>query len=392
MKHKLLGLILVLLLPVMAGCSSMETIRLGQDKPEDLDRLLEQHEYARARQLTSKYPSMDTLDVQTRITGEETAYEKQTCAEARALESGNDLLGAVQLLSAALQKVPHSESLRELRNKIEPERKKQLQSNELEQLTAQARYILDQQQLYHEQANLQSPSLGQRWEYTRIQKEAPAVANKLMKHGQQAWESDQLELAKTCLQLSQALHETPEAGALLADIHAREEASKQVAKKKTRQARKKASVQKEKTRKKEQQDQKKKTEVLLAEAQQALAKDDLQVARAAVVQIPHSEVHDSEVLAIQGDLHHAVDVRVKQLMIAGDKQYRADNVLQAVRTWTEALSLDPDNRELRERVERANKVLARLEQLKRQQHSPSPILNLPVKPTRVGATQSSRRR
>ena len=132
--------------------------------------------------------------------------------------------------------------------------------------------------------------------------------------------------------------------------------------------------------------------MLLAEAQQALAKDDLQVARAAVVQIPHSEVHDSEVLAIQGDLHHAVDVRVKQLMIAGDKQYRADNVLQAVRTWTEALSLDPDNRELRERVERANKVLARLEQLKRQQHSTPPVLNLPVKPTRVGATQASRRR
>ena len=67
MKHKLFRLILALLLPVMAGCSGMDTVRLGQDRPEDLDRLLEQHEYARARQLTSKHPSLDTLEVQIEV-------------------------------------------------------------------------------------------------------------------------------------------------------------------------------------------------------------------------------------------------------------------------------------------------------------------------------------
>jgi hypothetical protein len=392
MKRKLFRLILTLLLPVITGCAGMGTINLGQDKPEDLDRLLEQHEYARARLLTSKHPSMDTLEVQTRIAGQETSYEKETYAEARALESANDLLGAVQLLSAALQKVPHSNALRELRNEIEPERIKQLQTNEREQLIAQARYILGQQQLYREQANLQTPSLAQRWEYTRTQKDAQAVATKLAEHGQQAWENNQPELAKTCLQLSLALHKTAEVDALLTAIHAREEASKQVAIKETRLARKKASVQKEKTRKKEQQDQKKKTVVLLAEAQQALAKDDLQVARAAVVQIPPSAVDDSEVVAIQDNLEQAVEVRVRKLITKGDTQYRADNVLQAVRTWTEALSLDPDNRELRERVERANKVLARLEELKRQQHRQPRTFTLPVKPTRVGTIRTSPQR
>jgi len=387
MKHKLFRLILALLLPVMAGCSGMDTIHLGQDRPQDLDRLLEQHEYARTRQLTSKYPSLDTQEVQTRVTREETAYEEKIYSQARELESGNDLLGAVQLLSTALQKVPHSTSLRELRNTIEPERIKQLQSNEREQLIARANYILDQRQLYNHQANLESPSLGKRWEHTRNQKEAIQLSEQLLEHGQLALQGDNPELVKICLQLSQALHKTPEVDALLSDILAKEEAGKQVVIKETRLAQKKASIRKERTRKKEQQDQKKKTEVLLAEAQQALAEDDLQVARAAVVQIPPSAVADSEVLAIQGDLHQAVDVRVKELVITGDKQYRADNVLQAVRTWTKALSLDPDNRELRERVERANKVLARLEELKRQQRRHPPALTLPVQPTRVGATR-----
>ena len=53
--------------------------------------------------------------------------------------------------------------------------------------------------------------------------------------------------------------------------------------------------------------------------------------------------------------------------MAGDAQYRADRVLEALRTWTEGLSLDPENPELRERVERANRVLARLEELKSRQ-------------------------
>ena len=107
--------------------------------------------------------------------------------------------------------------------------------------------------------------------------------------------------------------------------------------------------------------------MLVEETQQALVDDDLQVARAAFVQIPPSAQQRKEVIAIQDDLDKAVNTRVAELITVGDAHYRADNVLEAIRTWTEGLSLDPDNQELRERVERANRVLARLGELKLQQ-------------------------
>jgi tetratricopeptide (TPR) repeat protein len=217
------------------------------------------------------------------------------------------------------------------------------------------------------------------------------LSGKLLEHGQLVLEKNNVDLAKDCLQLSLALHKTPEADAILSNILVTEEEGKKVAIQKAKQARKKASIRKAKVRKKEQQDQKKKTEVLLAETQQALAEDDLQVARATFIQIPSSAITDSKVLAIQGNLDEAVDIRVKKLMTAGDAQYRRDNVLLAVRTWTKALSLDPDNTELRERVERANKVLARLEELKRQQRRQPPTLTLPIQPTRVGVTRTPSR-
>ena len=105
----------------------------------------------------------------------------------------------------------------------------------------------------------------------------------------------------------------------------------------------------------------------MEETQQALSDDELQVARAAFVQIPPAAQQRKEVIAIQDDLDKAVNTRVTRLITTGDAQYRADNVLGAIRTWTKGLSLDPENPELRERVERANKVLARLEELRRQQ-------------------------
>ena len=388
-KRKLIQLLLVLLLPVITGCSGMDTIRLGQDKPEDLDKLLQQHEYARARQLTSKHAALDTATIQARISNDEHAYEQQVHAEALALESGNDLLGAVEVLSAALQKVPHSNSLRELRNTIEPERVKQLQTNEQQQLIARAHYILNQQKLYQQQANLEAPSLGKRWEHKRNAKEALSLAKNLQEHGQQALDQNQITLAKTCLQLSQQLNATPEVDSMLAHIHATEDAHKQVALQETKLANKKASIKKARSKKKEQLDDRKKTAILLATTQQALDKDDLQLARATVMQVPSSAVTDSEVVAVQDKLDQAIAVRVKKLMASGDAQYRADNVLQAVRTWTEALSLAPDNRYLRDRVERANKVLSRLEELKRQQRKlPPNTLSVTVQPTRIRAIRA----
>lgn len=353
-------LLVAVLLPVLAGCSQMDSIRLGQDKPEDLVPLIKQHEYARARQLTGKYPSLDTVEIEARITSQESEYEAAVFSEARTLEQDNDLLGAVQLLSGALQKIPHSTLLREMRNTIEQERVEQLKTNEREQLVSRATFMLEQQKLYQDKINLESPSFGQRWEHNRNEKEAGELSVKLLEHGQHAMQTGQLDIAENCLQLSTALVPSPQADTLLSEIKAIKESRQQV-------VQKQATIKKEQKQQKVKLKQENKTKVLVEETQQALARDDLQVARATFVQIPPSELQHKDIAAIQDNLNKAVNAHVKELIVAGDAQYRSDNVLGAVRTWTEGLSLDPENQELRERVERANRVLARLEQLKRQQ-------------------------
>ncbi len=350
----------LVMLPLLAGCPQINTIRLGEDNPENLGALLENHEYARARLLTGKYPHIDTSEVQATITSLESAYESSTYEEARRLEAVDDLHGAVSLLTDALQKVPHSTLLRSLRYSLEQERVHQLKINERNKLITRAEYLLDQQQLYQQQVNLQPPSYAQRRENSRNESESILLAGQLLDHARYALQNSELDVAKSCLELSQRLDESDAAGTLMAEIRESElqaeKNNKQMASKKE------AAIMRNRSR-----DEKKQTEQLLAETQQALEQNNLQDARAALAKMPPSTSNDSEVVAVQGSVEQVVETRVNDLLVKGDTLYRADKILPALKAWTEALSIDPQNQEVRERIERANKVLAKLEELKRQQ-------------------------
>jgi hypothetical protein len=353
--------VLFFMLALLSGCAGIDQLQVLQDSPDDIEQLLEQNEYARIRQLTGRYPEIDTTVLQDLISMREGAYVEAVITEARRQEAEDDLLGAVQSLSIALQRVPHSDDLRTLRQKLERERVQQLKINERERLITRANFMLDQQALYQQQANLTSPSLGQRWEISRNNREALVLSGQLLEHGEYALLQNDLTSAETCLQLSLRLNHSTRAQETLSRLQSLRASHQQV-------EIKKASITKAKKEKKIQHSQQQKTKVLLAETQQALEQNNLQVARAAFVQIPAATSNNSEVVAVKDNLREAVDRHVSRLVTEGDSFYRADNVHEALQRWNEALSLDPENQALQERIDRANKVLARLEELKRQQH------------------------
>jgi tetratricopeptide (TPR) repeat protein len=350
----------IILLALLSGCTGVQNLRVLQDSPEDIEQLLEQDEYARIRQLTGRHPEIDTPALQELVRMREAAYAETVITTARRQEEENDLLGAVQGLSVALQRVPHNDELRELRHTLERERVQQLKRNERERLIARASYMLEQQALYQQQVNLAHPSLVQRWENSRHEKEAVLLAGQLQEHGEYALLQNDLATAETCLQLSLELNHTATANETLSQLQSLRASHQQVEEKKAsiKQAKKKRSIQRSQWQLKED---------LLAETRQALEQNDLQKARAAFERIPASFRNSPDVNEVREILHKAVNTRVTELVAKGDSLYRADNVLEALQNWNEARSLDPENLTLKERIDRANKVLARLEELKRQQ-------------------------
>ena len=355
--------LLLLLLALLSGCAGMDQLQVLQDSPQDIEQLLEQDEYARIRQLTGRYPEIDTPDLHDLINMREAAYVETVVTEASRLEAENDLLGAVQILSVAMQRVPHSDELRTLRQTLESERVQQLKRNERERLITRANFMLDQQDLYRQQANLERPSLGQRWEISRYERESSVLSGQLLEHGEYALLQNDLTSAETCLHLSLRLNHSVTAEETLSRVQSLRASQQQV-------VLEKASITQAKKERKIQHSQQQRTEVLLAKTQQALEQNNLQVARAAFVKIPAATSNSSEVIALKDDLNEAVSRHVSGLVAKGDSLYRADNVHEALQHWNEALSLDPENQALQERIDRANRVLARLEELKRQQRRP----------------------
>ena len=132
-------LLLVAMLPVISGCMQVSNIRIVEDTPEDLEKLLAENQYMRVLQLTGRYPALDSAELQKRIQSMEQDYEKALWSEATALEADGNLHAAVKALSDALQKIPNSKRLRDVRNSIERKRLIRLRVNERETLLARGR-------------------------------------------------------------------------------------------------------------------------------------------------------------------------------------------------------------------------------------------------------------
>jgi len=348
------------LLLVLTGCADMNSIRIVQDQPGDLQDLIGKDEFVRARLLTGRYPAIDTLEVQQTISARESEYEESVYTRARKLAAAGNLLGAVSLLTDALQKLPHSMLLHTLRTDLEAKREQQVKLNERNMLLTRARFLLEQRALYEKQARLQPPDYNQKREYSRQQAESKVIAGRLVEHAGDALRRSDTAAAKKCLQVAQQLGPSEQAAGMLADLLNQEQAAQ--ASKQQAVIKQQAIIQRNRTR-----TEKKETRQILEATQQAIEQHKLQDAQAALARLPASSTRDSNVVELQGNLDQAVSSRVHDLTLAGDSQYRAERILPALKAWKAALALDPDNQELVKRIDRANRVLSNLEELRRQQ-------------------------
>jgi tetratricopeptide (TPR) repeat protein len=351
------------LLASLAGCQHLNDIRIEPDRPGDLGTLMDNREYGRVEQLLIQYPYLDTPETRMELNDQTSAYETAVLSDARAMESVNDLYGANELLLEALRKLPNSLRFNEYKCRLDAERAERLRENERRELLADADYFMAQQEIYAEHLSLDSPSLVQRLKNTLSQQLSNDLAMRLLVCGEEALQEDDLEMADKCLLHAQAIKDTPEVRSTLSHLESRRAALRQSDEKKTRII----QVKEEKRLARKHRD---KTQEVLEKTGQALDNNDLLAARRIFSELPKDGGKSREVTAVRTRLDDAIRSRVREITSAGDRLYRADNVNRAINSWEQALELDPENPELIERLERARKVLGRLEELKNRKRAP----------------------
>lgn len=352
------------ILTALSGCQQLGDIRMEPDRPGDLGALMLEQEYGRAEQLLAQHPDLDTPPIRADLNERISAYETLVLSDAGAREASDDLYGANELLIVALRKLPNSARLTEYKSRLDAERAKRLKENERRELLADAEYHVAQQEIYREQLNLEAPSLLQRWKNRYNQQQADELAEKLLACGEACLQEDDLELAERCLNYASMINNTPEVSEALSQLKSKQASHRIDDQKKIR------IVQQRRERKLARIHQNK-TQEVLERTQQALDDNDLPTAHRTFLELPKSAAGSREVEATRTRLNKAIQAKVRELTVEGDRQYRADRVSRAIRIWESAYELDPDNPELGERLQRARKVLARLEELRSKKRAPA---------------------
>jgi len=106
---------------------------------------------------------------------------------------------------------------------------------------------------------------------------------------------------------------------------------------------------------------------LLDKSKQALAAGDLKLAIRHYEKIPDADKQLPPVVAYDADMNRRIHENVRQGIELGRKLYSQGQVEQALAVWKKLRDIDPDNENLLKHIERAERVLDKIKQLRKEQ-------------------------
>ncbi|MES9812408.1 MAG: hypothetical protein ABW159_06025 [Candidatus Thiodiazotropha sp.] len=126
---------------------------------------------------------------------------------------------------------------------------------------------------------------------------------------------------------------------------------------------KKEAAKKEQTNR--EQKWKKRIDINLAEARRLVESGQLKEARRALKRVLKESPKNETAKKLLADINRTLKKYIENLLLAGDRLYRDGEIESAKATWRAALTLDPTDLRAREKIQRAQRVLDNLENLRK---------------------------
>jgi len=170
-----------------------------------------------------------------------------------------------------------------------------------------------------------------------------------------------ITLARKCLQQANAIAPSEETSRQLAEINTRLEQRKQttMVRIQANQRRKQASVARVQEKK-----QMRQVEMLLLEAEQDMQQGSLGSALMKLEEALMQDPENPRIRALIEQVQPTLESRFEALMELGDRLYRDEQIGPAVAVWEAALKLKPDQEQISQKIDRARKVLEKLEAIR----------------------------
>ena len=320
------------------------TLFTSNGNDESLTFLLKQNEYEKA--LSKSYADAKSGESKSDIEAQNQyikrlmrSYEHSIITEAGKHEDKGDLANAISMVEEALVKVPSSQRLQEYLTSLKEDRAIRLTRTEHRLLLAQAKYLIEQNELFLEKNRVQGPRFFSLWQKKKAEKTLPKLAKDLLICGQEAMKRHELKLAGDCLQVSQKIEDNKEVRqALLLWRQRQDEHLKSRESRSQKQSFKKI----------------KETQNLVITA---LANDNYEEARVGLEYLGRAN-------GISPEIENIIETKNQNLLTQGNRLYRSGKIKEARDIWKYVLMLDPNNIEASAHIQRAERVLQRLQELR----------------------------
>lgn len=338
--------LLLIVASQLSGCAFLYTF--DSDLEQRVDGWIAEHHYAMALdtldQVRPSHPQYAALQkkklhIMTLIQ----QYEEETVQKSRNLVKQHQWLEADEVFTAALLNIPQSKLLNDSYAQFRIKRERQLKSLACRIHINKAEWTLKNAPLAEELARIQpSEREGLRLQQLRTD-ESRAMFEDLVMCGKESLKSAELDLAEQSYAVAEQLN--PGGRLFHSDINVQQQL---------------AAIEKQRVT-----ILSPKTGELLESSQQALKKDDVKQAYKLYRQIPAHDRQHAEVRQFHKILEQRVTTNINQGLEMGRKLYSQGDVERALAIWTDIRDLAPDNEQLLNHIERAQRVLNKLKRLQK---------------------------
>lgn len=279
---------------------------------------------------------------------------------ARHRQQQGNWYAAQQTLRHALDYLPEQPRLKNALKEVEAGRLEQLQYHRDRDLVAKATYELARQASLEEQERLKQTDYLHRWKLDRNEKRLKSLAQQLRNCAIRNLEHDHLQLAGRCIDLAENI----EGRDFIADVRQtlKDRIAPVVA-----ESPETSPPPRPKPRKAKHNNDNAKETRLREQLTEAMNAGDLVKARDITRELIDLNGETPQLLDLQNSLDTAIRTQIESLHELANEHYREQRYEQAKAVWLEVLKLDPDDSQAKTLIERADRVIKKIESLQQEE-------------------------
>lgn len=359
--------VLMCIISTTAGCANL-TAR-SSTVAEKIDQLVEQQRYGRALQILEKvaddhpdYARLQTVEDEIRKLA--ASLQQQAIVEGKRLEHQGKWLLARERYEQALKKIPDSKKLRTLQRALLLKQNARVAELEFTLMMARGAWLKDNLVVQQELDRIAPGNWFKDSRYEDALNEARHLARELTQHAAQALKRGDLKRADVVSDLAMALYANPKSEAVRKELIQQQQ--KLAMQKKTQEERARRTQKAVQHRKQQAivKSQKDVRQTLRASLQHALDQGQLSEAILIANQLRLQGKLDTEEQQLVQQLALLVNQQIESDMSRGIEHYGEGDYSAAIKRWRNVLELAPDNQQAAERIERATRILEKLQRLR----------------------------